>query len=71
MLKKNSKVKDVLVHADSMRNVRVSYVPLNFPEQPILDYISLNHGQIEKTYRLNDEYGVQTGTRICKLQRKD
>ena len=49
MLEENSKVKDVLAHADSMRDVRVSYVPPNFPEQPILDYITLNHGQIEKT----------------------
>ena len=36
MLKENSKVKDVLAHADSIRDVRVSYVPPNFPEQPIL-----------------------------------
>ena len=71
MLRENSKVKNVLAHADSMRDVRVSYVPPNFPEQPILDYITLNHGQIEKTYRLKDVYGVQTGTRIYKLQRKD
>ena len=70
MLKENSKVKDVLAHADSMRDVRVGYVPPNFPEQPILDYITLNHGQIEKTYRLKDVYGVQTRTRIYKLLRK-
>ena len=71
MLKENSKVKDVLAHADSMRDTRVSNVPPNFPEQPILDYITLNHEQIEKTYRLKDVYEVQTGTRIYKLQRKD
>ena len=71
MVKENSKIKDELAHADSMRDVRVSYVPPNFPEQPTLDCITLNHGQIEKTYRLKNVYGVQTGTRIYKPQRKD
>ena len=68
MLKENSKVKDVLAHADNMRDVRLSYVPPNFPEQPIIDYMTLNHGQIEKTYRLKDIYGIQTGTRVYKLK---
>ena len=71
MLKENSKVKNVLANASSMRDEKVSYVPPNFFEQPILDYITRNHKQIEKTYRLTDVYGVQTGTRIYKLQRKD
>ena len=70
MLKENPKVKDVLAHADNMRDVRLSYVPPNFPEQPIIDYMTLNHGQIEKTYRLKDIYGIQTGTRVYKLQRR-
>ena len=32
MLKENSKAKDVLAHADSIRDVTVSCVPPNFPE---------------------------------------
>ena len=71
MLKENPKVKDVLAHVDNIRDVRLSYVPPNFPEQPIIDYMTLNHGQIEKTYRLKDIYGIQTGTRVYKLQRRD
>ena len=29
-------------------------MPPHFPDQPIVDYIMLNHGQIEKSYRMKD-----------------
>ena len=29
----------------------------------------LSHGQIEKSYKMKDIYGIQTGTMIYKLQR--
>ena len=54
-----------------MRDVRVNYIPPHFPDQPIVDCIMLNHGQTENPYRMKDIYGIQTGTRIYKLQKKD
>ena len=61
----------MVAHADSMKNVRVNYIFPHFPDQPIVNYIILDHGQIEKSYRIKDIYGIQTGSRIYKLQRKD
>ena len=70
-LKEHPKGKHALPLADSTRDVRINYAPPHFPDQSIIDYILLNHGLIEKSYRMKNICRIHTRTRIYKLLRKN
>lgn len=71
LLQKSGKVKNVTAYALSIVDVRFEYVPPNFPDAPILDYLRGNHGEVQNFRRITDKYGIQNGVRIFKLNRQD
>ena len=71
ILKENCKVKDVFAYACCTRKMGIDHVPHHFLKHLIFDYIFNNNGEIVKLYQQTDRYGILTGVRIHKMQKKD
>ena len=64
-------VKTATAHADTVVEVRIDFIPPGFPSEPILEYLTHNHGEILETpIRISDRYNIQTGTRVFKMNRE-
>ena len=64
-------VKTATAHADTVVEVRIDFIPPGFPSEPILEYLTHNHGEIlETSIRISDRYNIQTGTRVFKMDRE-
>ena len=64
-------VKTATAHADTVVEVRIDFIPPGFPSEPILEYLTQNHGEILETpIRISDRYNIQTGTRVFKMDRE-
>ena len=64
-------VKTTTAHADTVVEVRIDFIPPGFPSEPILEYLTHNHGEILETpIRISDRYNIQTGTRVFKMDRE-
>jgi len=64
-------VNDATAYADTLTEVRIDYIPPNFPSEPISEYLQHNHGEIiNGPIRIADRFNIQTGTRVYKLERK-
>ena len=64
-------VKTATAHADTVVEVRIDFIPPGFPSEPILEYLTHNHGEILETpIRISDRYNIQTGTRVFKMDRE-
>ena len=65
-------VQNVLAHAYTVVEVRIDFIPLGFPTEPISEYLINNHGEILTTpIRITDRFNIRTGTRVFKLERKN
>ena len=61
-------VKNATAHADTVVEVRIDFIPPGFPSEPIIEYLTHNHGEILDTpIRIMDRYNIQTGTRVFKM----
>ena len=70
-IKRMESVKTATAHADTVVEVRIDFIPPGFPSEPILEYLTHNHGEILETpIRISDRYNIQTGTRIFKMDRE-
>ena len=64
-------VKNATAHADTVVEVRIDFIPPGFPSEPIIEYLTHNHGEILDTpIRIMDRYNIQTGTRVFKMDRE-
>ena len=64
-------VKTATAHANTVVEVRIDFIPPGFPSEPILEYLTHNHGEIsEAPIRISDRYNIQTGTRVFKIDRE-
>ena len=64
-------VKNATAHADTVVEVRIDFIPPGFPSEPIIEYLTNNHGEILYTpIRIMDRYNIQTGTRVFKMDRE-
>ena len=64
-------VKNATAHADTVVEVRIDFIPPDFPCEPIIEYLTRNHGEILDTpIRITDQYNIQTGTRVFKMDRE-
>ena len=64
-------VQNAIAHADTVVEVRIDFIPLGFPTEPISKYLNNNHGEILTTpIRISDRFNIQTGTRVFKMERK-
>ena len=64
-------VKNATAHAGTMVEVRINFIPPGFPSEPIIEYLTHNHGEILETpIRITDQYNIQTGTRVFKIDRE-
>ena len=64
-------VKNATAHADTVVEIRIDFIPPGFPSEPIIEYLTHNHGEILDTpIRIMDRYNIQTGTRVFKMDRE-
>ena len=64
-------VRSATAHADTVVEVRIDFIPLGFPTDPITVYLEQNHGELLGTpFRISDQFNIQTGTRVFTLERK-
>ena len=64
-------VKNATAHADTVVEVRIDFIPPGFPSEPIIEYLTHNHGEILDTpIRIMDRYNIQTGTSVFKMDRE-
>ena len=64
-------VKTATAHADTVRESRIDFIPPGFSSEPIIEYLTHNHGEILDTpIRITDRYNMQTGTRVFKMDRE-
>ena len=71
-LKNLDSIKSATAYADSVVEVRIDFIPLGFPSDPISSYLHQNQGEIIGTpIRITDRFNIQTGTRVFKMTRKD
>ena len=64
-------VKNATAHADTVVEVRIDFISPGFPSEPIIEYLTNNHGEILDTpIRITDRYNIQTGTRVFKMDRE-
>ena len=65
-------IQNATAHADTVVEVRISFIPPGFPMEPISEYLNNNHGEILTTpIRISDRFNIQTGTRVFKMERKN
>ena len=54
-----------------MIEVRIDFIPLGFPSDPIKTYLEQNRGELLGTpIHIFDRFNIQTGTRVFKLERE-
>ena len=71
LLNELESVKNATVHADTVVEIRIDFIPPGFPSEPIIEYLIHNHGEILDTpIRITDGYNIQTGTRVFKMDRE-
>ena len=64
-------VKNATAHADTVVEVRIDFIPPGFPSEPIIKYLTHNHGEILDTHiRITDRYNIETGTRVFKKDKE-
>ena len=69
--KKSEIIRDVVAQAESVSEVRNDSIPPQFPSEPILEYLTSEHGEVLHTpIRISDRFNIQTGTRAFKMERK-
>ena len=69
-LKLLDSVKSATAYADSVVEVRIDFIPPEFPSEPISSYLQQNHGEIIGTpIRIADRFHIQTGTGVFKMTR--
>ena len=70
-LNKLESVKTATAHADTVVEVRIDFIPPGFPSEPILEYLTYNHGEIlETSLRISNRYNIQTGTKVFRMDRE-
>ena len=63
-------IRTATAHAETVVEVRIDFIPPDFPSEPITNYFGQSHGELLVTpIRISDRFNIQTGTRVFKLQR--
>ena len=64
-------IRSATAYADRVVEVRIDFIPPEFPTEPISAYLEQNHGEIIGTpIRISDRFNIQTGTRVFKMIRE-
>ena len=64
-------IRSATAHADTVVEVRMDFISLGFPTNPIKTYLEQNHSELLGTsIRITDRFSIQTGTRVFKLERE-
>ena len=71
VLNDSESVKNATAHAETVVKVRIDFIPPGFPSEPIIEYLTNNHGEVLDTHiRIMDRYNIQTGTRVFIMDRE-
>ena len=72
VLNEMESVKNATAHADTVVEVRIDFIPTGFPSEPIIGYLTHNHGEILDTpIRIMNRYNIQTGKEYLKWTEKN
>ena len=70
-MNESESVKNATAHTDTVVEVRIDFIPSGFPSEPIIEYLTHNHGEVLDTpIRIMDRYNIQTRTRLFKMDRE-